>query len=162
MPSGTCDSPGSVGRGVRRRRRRRRHDRPPRPPRRSHRPQRRQLPPQRPRPRPRPRGPRDRRLTRQHNQQGVSFQMPPGGQNSRAVDTAGRCGGHAAGGHRRPEPGDRVRSKPAPGAGTPCPVRHQPGAGPSRGHDRTGATLRPRRPRTCQGRAPRGPGPRVR
>jgi hypothetical protein len=43
-------------------------------------------------------------------------------------------GGHSAGGHGCSEPGDRVRSKPAPGAGTPCPVRHQPGAGPGGGH----------------------------
>ena len=39
------------------------------------------LPPQRPRPRPRPRGRHNRRLTSNTAMQGVSFQMPPGGQN---------------------------------------------------------------------------------
>ncbi len=60
--------------------------------------------------------------------------MPP---YSRAGDNVRRladAGGHSAGGHGCPEPGDRVRGKPAPGAGTPCPVRHQPGAGPGRCH----------------------------
>src|SRR5262249_35786639 len=52
-----------------------------------HRPQGRLLPAQRPRPRPRPRGPSNRRLTSNTTMQGVSFQMPPGGQNSRAVDS---------------------------------------------------------------------------
>ena len=49
-------------------------------------PQRRLLPAQRPRPRPRPRGRRNRRLTINTTMQGVNFQMPPGGQNSAAVD----------------------------------------------------------------------------
>ena len=86
--------------------------------------------------------------------------MPP---YSRAEDNVQRladAGEDSLGGHRRPEPGDRVRSKPAPGARTPRPVRHQPGAGPGGGgHGRTGTSVRPRRPRTCRGRAARGPGP---
>ena len=51
-------------------------------------PQRRLLPAQRQRPRPRPRGRRNRRLTVNMTMQGVNFQMPPGGQNSSAVDTS--------------------------------------------------------------------------
>ena len=61
-------------------------------------------------------------------------QMPP---YSRAEDNVRRladAGVTLLAGTDAPEPGDRVRSKPAPGAGTPCPVRHQPGAGPGRCH----------------------------
>ena len=75
------------------------------------------------------------------------------GRGQRAA--TGRCGGHCAGGHGCSEPGDRVRSKPAPGAGTPGPVRHQPGAGPGRCHRRAGTSVRPRRPGTCRRRAAR-------
>ena len=89
-------------------------------------------------------------------------QMPP---YSRAEDNVRRladAGVTLLAGTDAPNPGDRIRSKPAPGTRTPCPVRHQPGAGPGRCHNRAGTSIRPRRPRTCRGRAVRGPGPRVR
>ena len=63
--------------------------------------------------------------------------MPP---YSRAEDNVRRLAdaGSLCWRARMPEPGDRVRGKPAPGAGTPCPVRHQPGAGPGRCHGAAG------------------------
>src|SRR5215208_571886 len=48
-------------------------------------PERRQLPTQRPRPRPHPRG-HHRGIITNHQTQGVNFHLPPGGQNSDAVD----------------------------------------------------------------------------
>ncbi len=52
----------------------------------AHGPQGRQLPAERPRPRPRPGGRQHRGMT-DHDHQGVSFQLPPGGQFSAAVDS---------------------------------------------------------------------------
>ena len=62
-----------LGRSLRRRRRRRSHDRPPGPPRRSHQPQRRLLPPQRPRPRTHPHQHHHRQLTRPTNPRWSDF-----------------------------------------------------------------------------------------
>jgi hypothetical protein len=61
-------------------------------------------------------------------------QMPPYSRAEDNVRQLADAGVTLLAGTDAPNPGDRVRSKPAPRARTPCPVRYQPGAGPGRCH----------------------------